>query len=117
VEPGIYSMRVDQVEQAGKVASRLEMPFSRAKPEDLKFGPDGRSVVVQPGNSLWRIARHIYGEGLRYTEIYRANQAQIADPDLIYPGQIFSVPQEANGAAKPAQPQQPDQGTSQKPQN
>lgn len=105
VDPGIYSLRVDQVEQAGRVASRLELPFSRARPEDVKFGPDGGSVVVQPGNSLWRIARRLYGEGLRYTEIYRANKGQIRDPDLIYPGQIFSVPGEGaaakDGAAAP----------------
>ncbi|WP_298724539.1 LysM peptidoglycan-binding domain-containing protein [uncultured Ferrovibrio sp.] len=102
VDPGIYSLRVDQVEQAGgKVASRVEMPFSRARPEDIQFGADGRSVVVQPGNSLWRIARHVYGEGMRYTEIYRANQGQIIDPDLIYPGQIFAVPQTGNGAVNP----------------
>ena len=91
VEPGIYSMRVDQVEQAGgKVASRLELPFNRASPEEIKIS--GGSVVVQPGNSLWRIARRAYGEGLRYTEIYQANKTQIRDPDLIYPGQVFAVP-------------------------
>src|SRR3546814_4134892 len=78
VDPGIYSLRVDQVEQAGgKVASRVEMPFSRARPEDIQFDAQGKSVVVQPGNSLWRLARHIYGEGLRYTDIYKANQTQI----------------------------------------
>ncbi len=101
VDPGIYSLRVDQVEQAGKVASRLELPFSRANPEDIKLSADGHSVVVQPGNSLWRISRQLLGEGMRYTEIYRANQAQIRDPDLIYPGQIFAVPNGngANGSA------------------
>lgn len=99
VDPGIYSLRVDQVEQAGgKVASRLELPFSRAKPEDIQMSADGQSVVVQPGNSLWRISRQLLGEGIRYTEIYRANQSQIRDPDLIYPGQIFAVP----GASGPA---------------
>ena len=51
-------------------------------------------MVVQPGNSLWRIARRVYGQGVRYTVIYAANQAQIGNPDLIFPGQIFSVPQE-----------------------
>src|SRR3546814_12473707 len=70
----------------------VEMPFSRARSEDIQFDAQGKSVVVQPGNSLWRLARHIYGEGLRYTDIYKANQTQIRDPDLIYPGQIFSVP-------------------------
>lgn len=102
VEPGIYSMRVDQVEHAGgKVASRLELPFNRASPSELALA--GGSVVVQPGNSLWRIARRVYGEGVKYTEIYQANRAQISDPDLIYPGQVIAVPaQDGRGpAAKP----------------
>ena len=48
---------------------------------------------MQPGNSLWRIARRNYGEGIRYTVIYQANREQIRDPDLIYPGQVFEVPE------------------------
>ena len=51
-------------------------------------------VIVQPGNSLWRIARRLYGQGIRYTMIFVANQDQIRDPALIYPGQIFIVPNE-----------------------
>ncbi|MFQ5535738.1 MAG: LysM peptidoglycan-binding domain-containing protein [Sphingomonadales bacterium] len=38
------------------------------------------------------MARRIYGAGMRYTVIYRANQGQIRDPDLIYPGQQFALP-------------------------
>jgi len=49
-------------------------------------------VRVQPGNSLWRIARRVYGRGTRYTVIYEANRKSIRDPDLIYPGQVFIVP-------------------------
>src|SRR3546814_4590092 len=67
------------------VVARAETPFSRADPATLSARPG--QVVVQPGNSLWRIARRIYGEGLRYTVIYQANQRQIRNPDLIYPGQ------------------------------
>jgi nucleoid-associated protein YgaU len=66
------------------------LPFSRAKPvSDLA---EGTVVFVQPGNSLWRLARRSYGEGLRYTEIYEANKDQIRNPDLIYPGQVFVLP-------------------------
>src|SRR3546814_19876346 len=72
------------------VVARAETPFSRADPATLSARPG--QVVVQPGNSLWRIARRIYGEGLRYTVIYQANQRQIRNPDLIYPGQVFSLP-------------------------
>ncbi len=50
-------------------------------------------VVVQPGNSLWRIARRRYGLGPQYVQIFEANLDQISDPDLIYPGQIFELPQ------------------------
>jgi nucleoid-associated protein YgaU len=52
----------------------------------------GDYVIVQPGNSLWRIARRVLGEGTHYVHIYQANQAQIRDPDLIYPGQVFELP-------------------------
>ena len=47
---------------------------------------------MQRGNSLWLIARQIYGSGSRYTAIYRANHDLIQDPDRIYPGQQFKVP-------------------------
>jgi nucleoid-associated protein YgaU len=93
VEPGRYTLRADQVDGAGKVTARAETPFQMADlPPDL--GPE-RSVVVQPGNSLWRIARRTYGAGIQYTVIYEANLDQIRDPDLIYPGQIFALPRQA----------------------
>ena len=41
---------------------------------------------------MWRIARRLSGKGLDYVHIYGANQAQIRNPDLIYPGQVFEVP-------------------------
>ena len=34
----------------------------------------------------------IYGKGVHYKVIFKANQEQIRDPDLIYPGQIFTIP-------------------------
>jgi hypothetical protein len=91
IAAGLYKMRVDRVDAAGKVLARVELPFSRAEPvRDLA---EGKVVFVQPGNSLWRLARGSYGEGLRYTEIYQANKDQIRNPDLIYPGQVFVLPQ------------------------
>jgi nucleoid-associated protein YgaU len=91
VPPGLYTLRVDQVEDTGKVISRLELPFARASAADIELR--GNAVVVQPGNSLWRIARAAYGTGIQYTDIYTANREQIRDPDLIYPGQIFTLPE------------------------
>ena len=85
-----YIMRVDQVAPDGKVVARIESPFFPAGPiGDL---PRDAVVFVQPGNSLWRIARRTYGGGVQYTLIYEANRDQIRDPDLIYPGQVFLLP-------------------------
>lgn len=50
------------------------------------------SITVQPGYSLWRIARDTYGEGILYVQVYDANKEKIRNPDLIYPGQIFLLP-------------------------
>ncbi|MEQ8707385.1 MAG: Ig-like domain-containing protein [Rhodospirillales bacterium] len=90
IPPGTYKLRVDQVAEGGAVRSRLEIPFARAAPiSDL---PEGSFVIVQPGNSLWRIARRTYGSGFSFVDIFRANDDQIGNPDLIYPGQIFTLP-------------------------
>lgn len=53
-----------------------------------------RTTTVSRGDSLWRISKRIYGKGLRYTVIYEANQKQIRNPKLIYPGQLFVLPGE-----------------------
>ena len=50
-------------------------------------------MTVQPGNNLWTLARTHYGSGVLYTQIFTANREQIRDPDLIYPGQIFALPE------------------------
>jgi nucleoid-associated protein YgaU len=86
-----HTLRIDQIGADGKVVARVESPFQRS--EALALAKD-QTFVVQPGNSLWRIARRSYGEGLRYTVIYEANKDHIRDPDLIYPGQVFVIPQD-----------------------
>ena len=99
VGPGQYTLRADETTPDGTVTNRVRLPFTHAEIRPESFG--GGRVVVQPGNSLWRIARRTYGEGLRYTVIYEANRERIRDPDLIYPGQVFSLPE---AAAPPASP-------------
>jgi nucleoid-associated protein YgaU len=94
---GRHVLRVDQLGASGSVAARIELPFQR---EHLPEAAEGGApqLIVQPGHSLWRIARRAYGQGTRFTLIYDANRAQIRDPGLIYPGQVFAVP----GASAPA---------------
>jgi len=84
-------LRFDAVDASGQVTGRLEAPFryeAGAGPQRLAE----RRVEIARGDNLWRIAERAYGEGLRYSVIYQANSDLIRDPDLIYPGQVFSVP-------------------------
>jgi nucleoid-associated protein YgaU len=90
VTPGRYRLRADQIGDDGRVTARTEIPFQMANTHAGM--PDDDTVVVQPGNSLWRIARRSYGEGIHYTLIFEANQDQIRDPHRIYPGQIIALP-------------------------
>jgi len=187
--PGIYTLRVDQLDTTGKVASRFETPFKRETLEDLAAASGGAvlaeapapdaapateaeaqdtaarapaevataaepaveaavaptaepaaeptaqpaaepaaepaavpavaaaepeapeppvappaeppaqpapvSVTVQPGFTLWGIAQERYGDGVLYVQVFEANKDKIKDPNLIYPGQVFSVPETA----------------------
>ena len=90
VPGGIHRLRIDQLSAAGRVVARVELPFERSTlpPETIAAG----RVIVQPGQNLWRLARKVYGSGVRYRVIYLANQDQIRNPKLIYPGQAFTVP-------------------------
>lgn len=91
--PGVHVLRIDEIDGT-RVVSRIETPFKREAPADLALAAG--EVVVQPGDSLWRIAQQRYGTGLRYTVIYAANADRIRDPDLIFPGQVFATPDAAN---------------------
>ena len=77
-------------EDAEVLATRqIEFDFAQ-----LDIGRDGSDmVVIEKGDMLWRIAYRTYGDGIRYLDIVRRNQARISDPDLIYPAQIFALPQ------------------------
>ncbi len=124
IAPGLYTLRVDQTDAEGKVVSRFETPFQRedmtavaaAPPAGVSTSaaPEGATatasavpadqsapqkvsagiITVQPGYTLWAIARSNYGDGLLYVKVFEANRDQIRNPDLIYPGQVFSVPKD-----------------------
>lgn len=122
VAAGRYALRADQVDAWGAVVSRAEIPFHREEvallaqiagetaeaeprqetgvaetvevPEVTPPASRIASVTVQPGNTLWGIASTRYGDGFLYVRVFDANRDQIRNPDLIYPGQIFQLPEE-----------------------
>ena len=51
-----------------------------------------RTYTVKKGDCLWNIAKKFYGNGAAYTKIYDANTNKVADPNRIYPGQVFVIP-------------------------
>lgn len=51
-----------------------------------------RTYTVKKGDCLWNIAKKYYGDGSKYKKIYDANTKKIADPKLIYVGQVFVIP-------------------------
>lgn len=53
----------------------------------------GGSRVISRGDSLWALSRLAYGDGARYSVIFKANRDKIHNPNLIYPGQTFVMPQ------------------------
>jgi nucleoid-associated protein YgaU len=58
--------------------------------EDQRFASG--KAIIRRGDNLWTIARRVYGAGIKYTTIYQANNSQIRDPNRIYPGQVFDLP-------------------------
>jgi len=102
IDTGIYTLRVDEISADGSVSSRIETPFQREEPSAIAavMGDtekpaemNVRVKTVQPGATLWAIARETYGEGVMYVRVFEANRDRIRNPDLIYPGQVFVVPE------------------------
>jgi len=88
----------DEAEQAEPEVEIAAAPPAADAGEPALTGPklqrvDG-AVIIRRGDNLWRISRRVYGLGVRFSTIYLANQDQISDPNRIWPGQVFSVPQE-----------------------
>ncbi len=102
IDTGIYTLRIDEVDEDGAVVSRLETPFKREERQEVaavlaeETTAEGFEVAVktvQPGATLWAIAEENLGAGIYYIEVFEANSDLIRDPDLIYPGQIFRMPE------------------------
>lgn len=97
VDAGVYRLRIDELDAEGAVTSRVETPFQREEPE-IAAAAAGRPnvVTVQEGFTLWAIAEDQFGDGVEFIRVYEANRELIRDPDLIYPGQVFAIPEGAD---------------------
>lgn len=91
---------------AAASASAAPSPWRDVDPRTVLV-PEVNTAIVTRGDSLWRISRRVYGGGVRYTVIYGANQEQIRNPNLIYPGQVFVLPTSPPEPGARDNPQQP----------
>jgi nucleoid-associated protein YgaU len=98
-EVGADVAAVSQSAALGRTASgsNLSATDVNAETASEKLGPKLENVrgavIIRQGDTLWRISQRVYGYGTRYSTIYLANQTEISDPNRIWPGQVFSVPE------------------------
>lgn len=87
-EPPATEDKKEDVATAAAAVAAAEQAAKATEPDKPRSG----KVVIQPGNNLWKLSRVIYGRGINFTVIYKANKEQIRNPNRIYPGQIFAIP-------------------------
>ena len=78
------------VVEAAPVANAASVTAEPAAVAPAKPAPV--TVTVQPGYTLWGIAQQNFGDGVLYVQVFEANKDKIKDPNLIYPGQVFTIP-------------------------
>lgn len=64
----------------------------KSKPKRPAAKKKTKTYTVKSGDCLWNIAKRFYGNGAQYTKIYNANRGKIKNPNLIYPGQVLTIP-------------------------
>lgn len=86
-------LAVGNVNGVSKVDDRIQVDTSKAAPE-LKPEPEPETkyYTVAKGDTLSKIAKEFYGNPNKYNVIFEANKPMLANPDLIYPGQVLRIP-------------------------
>lgn len=57
--------------------------------------PEAQFYTVKSGDSLSKIAKEVYGDAMKYTDLFEANTPMLKNPDMIYPGQVLRIPAQA----------------------
>ena len=91
-----YPQAIQQAKKATELAQKAKDAAIKVKEElaEKEKAKTPTSYTVQKGECLWVISSYpqIYNDPFLWPLIYWANKAQIKDPDLIYPGQTFTIP-------------------------
>ena len=84
-----YSTKTVQVT---KKATKTTAKKTTKRKSTKKTSSTKKTYTVKKGDCLWNIAKKYYGNGSYYTKIYNANKDKIKNPNLIYPGQVLTLP-------------------------
>lgn len=72
-----------------KVSSKIA---SSTRTTKSSSSSSGKTYTVKSGDCLWKIAKQFYGNGADFMKIYNANKDKISNPNLIYAGQVLTIP-------------------------
>jgi LysM repeat protein len=93
--PARATVMAEQIYTASPVAARATVIVERVYADALVIHHEpARSYTVQPGDTLSSIAQRFYGSPADWPWLYQANRSVLQNPNLIYPGQVLSVPYE-----------------------
>lgn len=85
-----YGTKTVTVEQPKQ--SQQQQTVTVTKERDASTAPKAKTHTVKKGDTLWALAAKYYGSGAQYTKIYNANKDKISNPNLIYVGQVLTIP-------------------------
>lgn len=75
-----------------KKTKKKKTTKKKSKPKRPAAKKKTKTYTIKSGDCLWNIAKRFYGNGAQYTKIYNANRGKIKNPNLIYPGQVLTIP-------------------------
>lgn len=89
-----YGTKTVVIQQPAPTAPVTETPKAvvQEPPRETTSAPKPKTYTVKSGDCLWNIAKKELGNGSRYTEIYNLNKDKIKNPNLIYAGQVLTMP-------------------------
>lgn len=85
-----FATKTCKIKKKGK--SKKKSASKKKTRETTKDTSKNQTYKVVKGDCLWNIAKKFYGDGSKYTVIYNANKDKIKNPNLIYPGQVLTIP-------------------------
>lgn len=94
----VVSFKLKQYKTFGTKKIKVVQNKARVKPKRPQTNSPApkkettTTYTVKSGDCLWNIAKHFYGNGSKYTKIYEANKDKIRNPNLIYSGQVLTIP-------------------------